>query len=88
VEKKCNDSGGNEGRFYVPIKNSTASRDVRDHPDRYLGTGSGAGEVELVVSMAEREISIADTNCLNASQPASSKRPKMKGLEERVWDQK
>ena len=38
--------------------------------------------------MAESALSLADTNCLNASQLASSKRPKTKDGEERVWDQK
>jgi len=37
--------------------------------------------------MAESALSLFDTNCLNASQPTSSKRPKTKGGEDRVWDQ-
>ena len=41
-----------------------------------LDQGSGAGEVELGVPMAERALSLAGTDCLNASQTSISKRPK------------
>jgi hypothetical protein len=38
--------------------------------------GSGAGEVELDVSMAESAPSLADTDCLNVPHPNSPNRPK------------
>jgi hypothetical protein len=38
--------------------------------------GSGAGEVELGVPMAESALLVAGTECLNASQTSISKRTK------------
>ena len=38
--------------------------------------GSVAGEIELGLTMAESALSLAGTECLNASQTSISKRPK------------
>jgi hypothetical protein len=64
------------GIYFVPTTNSRTPGDIKDHPDRHGEQGSGGGEVEVGVLMAEITHSLADTDCLNASQPTSPKWPK------------
>jgi hypothetical protein len=79
--EKLDCSEGREGSFSAPITNSTASGDIRITELDIEVHGGGAGEVEVVVAMAESAPSSSDPEYLNASQPTSPKRPTMLRVE-------
>ena len=69
--------GGKEGRYFASITSST-TQEISQKVQ-----GREAGVLEVGVSMADSSLSLSDTESLNASQPASQKRPKKSRVERR-----